>query len=103
MAPILLLRTCEAGWQRYTPSLPHALSEVVLLCPYITLTRVHSLKRPSQTLSWDDDIFVILLTEVCMHPITVIDPGAQTTGLRLLFRGHIRQDITSWWLIVFDR
>lgn len=45
---------------------PYTFSEVVLLRPYITLTRVHSLKRADQTPSLHEDIFAIPLGEVCV-------------------------------------
>lgn len=49
---------------------PYASSQVVLLRPYITLTRVQPLKRPEQTLSQDDDIFAIPPSRVCEHLFT---------------------------------
>lgn len=58
------------GWLAAQHFPPYALSEVVLLRPYITLTWVHSLKRPGETLSQDDDMFAIPLSEVCEHLVT---------------------------------
>lgn len=58
------------GWLAAQHFPPYAFSEVVLLRPYITLTWVHSLKRPGETLSQDDDIFAIPLSEVCEHLVT---------------------------------
>lgn len=58
----------SSGWQRSIS--PYTFTKVVLPCPYITLTWVHSLKRPDQTPSQDDDIFAIPLSEVCEHLIT---------------------------------
>lgn len=49
---------------------PYASSQVVLLRPYITLTRVQPLKRPDQTLSEDDDIFAIPPSQVREHLFT---------------------------------
>lgn len=58
----------SSGWQRSIS--PYTFTKVVLPCPYITLTWVHSLKRPDQTPSQDDDIFAIPLSEVCERLIT---------------------------------
>lgn len=93
-APILLpqLRIRGAVWLR---SVPPPL-QVLLQCPYITLTWVHSLKRPGETLSLPDDIFAIPLSEVCEHLIAVQNVLAQVvhqTKGPIRFKRHISQVI----------
>lgn len=70
--------------------------QVLLQCPYITLTWVHSLKRPGETLSLPDDIFAIPLSEVCEHLIAVQNVLAQVvhqTKGPIRFKRHTSQVI----------
>lgn len=71
---------------------PYASSQVVLLRPYITLTRVQPLKRPDQTPSQDDDIFAIPASQVCEHLFTY-HCRASATSSRSVSRFDLNREL----------